>query len=425
MLYFWAKIKMKKNLIIISCYIFLMFLSFAQKKNVNAAWRSLTDYQSTLNDKPNINYLLKAKDHIDQAIQNPETKEDAKTLTYYSQIYFELFKYYQQYPDDAIQPHNYLNTSIETFKLLKEKHPKVAATTEIQNLGISLLNSSNQEAVKLFNDKKYADASKFFEQHSILQNKLFNTIDSSGIFNAFVSAYKANLSNKIEELGQLLMQYNLDNIKVYQLLHAYYQKQNPEKAFEILQKGRRKFPNDANLINLETDYYIQTKQYHKAIDNLEKIILNDSTSAIHSLTLGNLYDNIANQKMANKEYTDSTDYYFQKAINHYLKSYKFKNQLDNENLFTLTYNIGAFYTNYGLFYFNRKMKEFKITDLSQKQKAVEDKRKEYTVLGLSYLKEAENIKPNDKSVITALYKVYALIGDTKNAEEYKNKMLEK
>jgi len=415
---------MKKG-IIISCYIFIGLLSFGQKKNVNAAWRALTDYQSTLNDKPNINYLLKAKEFIDQAIQNPETKDDAKTLTYYSQIYFELYKYYQQYPDNSVQPHSYLNSAIETFKLLKEKHPKVVATTEIQNHGISLLNTTNQEAVKLFNEKKYADACIFFEQHSILQNKLFNTIDSSGLFNAFVSAYKAHLSDKIEELGQSLMQHQLDNIKVYQLLHAYYQKHNPEKAYDIIQKGRKKFPNDVNLLNLETDYYIQTKQYPKAIVNLEEMVKNDSTSAIHALTLGNLYDNIANQKMANKEYTDSTDYYFQKAISHYLRSYRYKNQLNAENLFTLAYNIGAYYTNYGLFYFNRKMKEFKITDLSQKQKAVEDKRKEYTLMGLPYLKEAESIKPNDKSVITALYKVYALIGDTKNAEEYKNKMLVK
>ncbi|GAB4452217.1 MAG: hypothetical protein OHK0036_13560 [Bacteroidia bacterium] len=416
---------MKKWSIYLLLGIFLNFFVMAQKKNVNAAWRALTDYQSTLNDKPNLNYLLKAKESIDLAIQNPETKEDAKALTYYSQIYFELFKYYQNNPDKSIDHYGYLNTAIEAFNTLKEKHPKVAATPEIQNHGIFLLNTSNQEAVKLFNEKKYSDASQLFLHHYQLQKKILNTTDTSGIFNAFVCAYKSN-SEKTQQLANEMIQNSLDNVKMYQLLYNYYiHKKDTTNALQTLQKGRSKFSNDATLLNLETDFYINTKQYNKAINNLEQMIQTDSTNALLLLTLGNLYDNLANFRMAQKNYSDTTNLYFQKAIENYNKSYRFKYKLDKENLFTLTYNIGAYYTNYGLYYYNRKMKEFKITDLSQKQKEVEDKRKEYTQMGLPYLKEAETIKPNDNAVITALYKVYALIGDNKNAEVYKNKMLGK
>jgi len=398
----------------------------AQKKNINAAWRALTDYQSTLNDKPDVNYLNKAKENIDIAIQNPETKEDAKVLTYHSQIYYELFKYYQSHSESGVNPHDYLNTAIQSFYTLKDKHPKVASTPEIQNHGIMLLNASNQEAVKSFNDKKYQDASQFFYQHYILQKKIFNTVDTSGLFNAFVSAYKSNDAHKISAYAQELMEINADNTKLYQLLYNFYQqKKDSSNALQTLQKGRSKFPNDLTLLNLQTDYYISHKQYSAAIDNLHQLIKQDSTNALFLLTLGNLYDNLANQKMAQKNYSDTTENLFKNAIQNYLKSYRLKDKLDNENLFTLNYNIGAYYTNYGLFYYNKKMKEFKITDLSQKQKEVEEKRKEYTQMGLPYLKEAENIKPNDNTVITALYRVYALIGDTKNAELYKNKMLGK
>ncbi|GIV26681.1 MAG: hypothetical protein KatS3mg027_0495 [Bacteroidia bacterium] len=398
----------------------------AQKKNINAAWRALTDYQSTLNDKPNLSYLLKAKENIDLAYQNPETKEDSRTLTYYSQIYFELFKYYQNQPDPSVPHYSYLKNAIESFMLLKEKHPKVAATNEVQTLGINLLNTTNQEAIKLFNDKKYLDASHFFEQHYWLQNKIFNIKDTAGIFNAFLSAYKSNDEEKILKTSRELIQNNIDNIKVYQLMYNFYQhKKDTIAALNILKKGREKYPNDITLLNQETEYYISSKQYLSAIKNLELLLQKDSTNALLLLTLGNIYDNLANQNMAAKNYSDSTDNLFQKAIQNYLKSYSNKSQLDAENLFTLTYNIGAYYTNYGLFYYNKKMKEFKITDLSQKQKGVEDKRKEYTQMGLPYLKEAESLKPNDSSVIAALYKVYALIGDTKNADIYKNKMLGK
>lgn len=398
--------------------------AIAQKKNINAAWRALTDYQSTLNDTPNLSYLLKAKESIDMAIQNPETKEDARALTYHSQIYFELFKYYQNHIDPTIQHHTYLKNAIETYDLLKEKHPKIAATTELQTHGINLLNTSNQAAVQLFNEKKYNDASQFFEQHSLLQKKILNTLDTAGLFNAFLSAYKAHNEERIIKLSNELIQTNLDNVKLFQLMYSFYQHKNDTVAARnILKKGREKYPNDLTLLNQETEYYISSKQYLPAIQNLQLLIQKDTTNALLLLTLGNIYDNLANQNMAAKNYSDSTENLFQKSIQYYMKSYVFKSQLDAENLFTLTYNIGAYYTNYGLFYYNKKMKEFKITDLSQKQKGVEDKRKEYTQMGLPYLKEAETLKPNDASVIAALYKVYALIGDTKNAEVYKNKMI--
>ncbi|MCX7728329.1 MAG: hypothetical protein N2203_02550 [Bacteroidia bacterium] len=399
--------------------------AIAQKKNINAAWRALTDYQSTLNDKPNLQYLIKAKENIDVAIQNPETKEDAKALTYHSQIYFELFKYYQNNPDINTNPYVYLNTAIQSYRTLQDKHPKVAGTPEIQNHAILLLNTSSKEAVQLFNEKKYHEASQLFYDYYDLRKKIFNTADTSYLFNAFVSAYKAE-SEKIKTYAEELKKINGDNPKLYQMLYYYYQnKKDSTHALKTLQEGRNKFFNDHALLNLETDYYITHKQYQHAIKNLEQLIQRDSTNALLLLTLGNIYDNMANQRMNQKNYSDTTDQFFQKTIQSYLQSYRHKDKLDQENLFTLAYNLGAYYTNYGLFYYNKKMKELKITDLSQKQKEVENKRKEYTQMSLPYLKEAESIKPNDNTVITALYRVYALIGDSKNAELYKNKMLGK
>ncbi len=417
---------MKNNYIYVAIVLLNIGPVFAQKKNMNAAWRALTDYQSTLNDKPNLSYLQKAKESIDLAIQNPETKEDSRTLTYYSQIYYELFKYYQNNPDNSVQHYAYLSNAIDAFQILHDKYPKVASTPEIQNYGITLLNTSNQESVKLFNAKKYVDASRVFLYQYHLRKKVLNVTDTSALFNAFICAYKADQKDSIESIGKQLIQKNLDNVKVYQLLYNFYHhNKDSVSALKILKNGRKKFSDDVTLLNLETDYYISSKKYRQAISNLDKLIQQDTTNALLLLTLGNIYDNLANQQMAQKSYSDSTRYFFENAIINYLKSYRHKSKLDNENLFTLTYNIGAYYTNYGLFYYNKKMREFKITDLSQKQKEVEDKRKEYTQMGLPYLKEAESIKPNDNSVITALYRVYALIGDSKNAEIYKNKMLGK
>ena len=58
---------------------FLLFIaqfSFAQKGKVQSAWRALTDFEATVADgKPDLNFLNKAKEAIDIALQNEDTKD--------------------------------------------------------------------------------------------------------------------------------------------------------------------------------------------------------------------------------------------------------------------------------------------------------------------------------------------------------------
>ena len=51
--------------------VFVAGNTFAQKGKVQTAWRSLTDYETTVAEgKPDLNYLNKAKEAIDMALQN-------------------------------------------------------------------------------------------------------------------------------------------------------------------------------------------------------------------------------------------------------------------------------------------------------------------------------------------------------------------
>ena len=77
--------------------LFFLFLSssiLAQKSKVQAAWRGLSDYEETLKDgKPNISYLNKAKEAIDLALQNEETKKLSRTHAYKMRISYATFQY--------------------------------------------------------------------------------------------------------------------------------------------------------------------------------------------------------------------------------------------------------------------------------------------------------------------------------------------
>ena len=44
----------------------LPFAVFSQKNKVQGAWRSLSDYESTLKESPDVSYLLKAKEDEDK-----------------------------------------------------------------------------------------------------------------------------------------------------------------------------------------------------------------------------------------------------------------------------------------------------------------------------------------------------------------------
>ncbi len=69
----------------------LPFSVFSQKGKVQGAWRALSDYESTLKDNPDVSYLLKAKESIDLATANEETKNQVKTYAYRFRIYINLF----------------------------------------------------------------------------------------------------------------------------------------------------------------------------------------------------------------------------------------------------------------------------------------------------------------------------------------------
>lgn len=83
---------MFKRTIAFSLLLLLCNVGVAQKSKINAAWRGLTDYQATLKEKPEPSYLFKAKEAIDAAAANEETKNNPKLHIYKTQIYYELFK---------------------------------------------------------------------------------------------------------------------------------------------------------------------------------------------------------------------------------------------------------------------------------------------------------------------------------------------
>ena len=72
----------------------LPFIGISQKSKVQTAWRSLNDYEATVKDgKPELLYLTKAKEAIDIALANEETKNHGKTHAYKARISYAQYQY--------------------------------------------------------------------------------------------------------------------------------------------------------------------------------------------------------------------------------------------------------------------------------------------------------------------------------------------
>src|SRR3954468_24666156 len=150
---------MIKRLIIISAITCVSFGTFAQKSKINAAWRSFTDYQSTQKEKPEFSYLTKAKESIDAAAANEETKNNPKMHEYRTKIYYEIFKFNLNDAETAqtsVSDKNarkeaaYANVSTKEFmeaakslEYIQKNVKDQSVLQEVTNVGLQMLSDLN------------------------------------------------------------------------------------------------------------------------------------------------------------------------------------------------------------------------------------------------------------------------------------------
>lgn len=432
----------------------LPVFGIAQKNKVQTAWRALSDYESTLADgKPDMVYLTKAKEAIDLALTNEETKNQGKTHAYNCRINYALYqaalrdeekKLEASVPDkNERKGMAYGNTDLKYFEVASQEIEKVNEldpkfmTTVMDGLkgnanlsadDLKFMNAIGQiklEAGYIANGKykvkKFDEASDYFYKLAFINTMINKKPDTSSFYNACVAAAKSKNEIKIIDYNKKMIDskiatsYNYEN-----MYNAYLGKRDTVKAMDFLKKGREKFPNDASLMNKETDYYLAKGKSEEALANLKASLDKDPNNAVLHLVTGNIYDNMANpkDKATGKDQPKPAkfDEYFANAEMHYKKAIELK-PANIEYYFSSAYNLGAMYNNYGGYLYNTAMNDATIAKLAAKQKEIEAKSNEYYKKAIPYLEQALSIKGDDKACMSALRKLYLLTGDSKKAEE--------
>lgn len=370
--------------------------SFAQMKDVNTAQRIAKG------DNPNFG---EARTLIKGALENPETKDAAKTWFVAGQIenlQFDAERNKQMIGQQANEPVMYealgsiLPYFLKAYELdqLPNEKGKVKPkfTKDIKGiLSANHLSYINGGAY-YFEKQDYKKAYQFFDQYvqiadlPIFAGEKVAERDSNYQQFTFYAGVAASLSgdrqNAIKYL-EAAKELGYKPNEVYQLLaDEYKQAQDTVSFAKILEEGVTKFPNDnfylLNLINI----YINSDKNEEAITFLDKAIAQEPSAQLYDVK-GKVYE------MGLKNY-DKAEECFMKAL-----------EIDPNYLESMG-NIARLYYNEGV---NKLNDANALTDANEYQVA-KDKALALFKKALPYFEKVHKENPDDREALTGLRGIY-------------------
>jgi hypothetical protein len=202
---------------------------------------------------------------------------------------------------------------------------------------------------------------------------------------------------------------------VYTALYDLKLASDPAAALKALEDGRKKYPNDNQLLFVEINHYLKAGKLEVLIDKLKEGIRKEPTNASIVFTLGNVYDQLS------KKETDEakSKAYEAEALTYYNKTL----EMDSKNVDAI-YSIGANFYNKAAEL--TKQLQALGSDMSKAgMKKYDEKEKEVLAAfdkALPYFQRAESINPNDQNTLIALKEIFARKNDLKTSGEFKKRL---
>lgn len=277
---------MKKVLLALTA-LMVMTNADAQKKNIQSASNSLRNKE-----------YKEAMDLIEQAIQDPTTKDDPKAWLTRAQIYASMDQ------DPGYADKGYYKQALESYMKVVELKPTYETEQVNQGLLFGAFKSYNNSVVA-YNKKQWDDAfnsAKITADVYSLQdgkrfanNKGFDTVAASAMV---IEAYSAFYGEQIEKALPVLEKLKDNpiegNANVYLIIMDAYRKLGKQdKELAIIEEAKKRFPNNPNIRNEELNYYLRTNQQDKLMQKLEAAVAEEPGNAMYQYNLANAYTNMA------------------------------------------------------------------------------------------------------------------------------------
>ena len=385
--------------------------AFAQNNNRTSAIMTFNDgqkYMQAGDDAKALSTFKKAATYIDKAAAHEKTKGDAKTLYYMGDIYMAISGLEAKAGNNegamlangkAVEGYQRCMEA-KSSKSHGEFAPKV--TQKLAFMG----NMSLNQGVAFFNEKNYDGAIGMFKS-AVEVSAVLGVEDSLARYNWGLAAERSENWDVAIEQYEKCAETGYKGAQMYNFL-AYVHSQKGDNAGQLaaVQAGRAKYPDDANLIISELNFYLRDGKFAEAEKNLLLAIEKDPTNKVLHFSLGSVYDNL---RGGEEEPVKKNDLFI-KAEGAYLKALN----IDAE-YFDANYNLGALYYNQGVEANNALDPEMKI-DAYKKAKAAIDA---IFAQSVPYLEKARVLKPDDQNTLASLQQVYARTGQNDKYNEVK------
>ncbi len=382
-------------------------------------------YQDEVN---NASKLIEAMELLDIATADAEQAAKSKTWLVKSKLFKALIG--SQVKANLLNPEagfskpaaalGFLDgvlKAIETAKKGSEKSSALKMILEgfpdLNNFSFALFKAGDyQSAYKTFDAMiKLLDVVKSNNGKMPIQNK-------EDIYNLKYMAGLSAMQNKDFDATEAyiapLMDSDYDEPNVFNILYQVYADKDKEKAAMVLEKGRKKYPDNASLLFSEINFYLAQGKMDILVDKLEAAKEKEPNNTSIYLTLGQVYENLY-QKALEANNSEDADKYFDLAKAEYDNASKI-----DKNYASAYYSIGALYYNKAV-EVTKKMNDLPLS--AQKEyDALETKSNELFAMALPYFKNAEAVDPNDQNTLIALKEIFARQNDFDMSNEMKRRL---
>ena len=222
--------------------------------------------------------------HVDKALAHEKTKDLAEPWLYKA-LYSSAIAYV-----DTLNLDN-------SVKYQKDAEEAIAKTTALdtkgdfkEDLAIAKVNVRNAmvgRGLRAYNDKDYNTSYNYFLE--VLKR---NPQDTSMYMNAGVIAKLAGKYQESVQNFKKLVSFNVPEAKNYYLEMINItldQLKDTTSALGLLNDANAKFPEDPQLIGIETDIYITKGDIAKSQASLQKLIAKDPNKSVYHYLMGETY----------------------------------------------------------------------------------------------------------------------------------------
>lgn len=410
---------MKNSLITLLVVLFFIGSAQAQEdglKLAKSAGRALTTYN--MDPANSAGKLDEAVDKINQAIEKPEALALASTWITRGDIYNTRLQ--RDMNRRMIDPKATLagdNDALVAFEAFKkgfemtdkkfEKKDALKGITQVQGalINIGAMKYDAGDFSKAFDSWNAALAS-----HKMLNdNGEASLLDADGqleeqTYYTAVCGMMAKRNQEAAAIYEGMIKTGTNRAAVYAGLYTVKNELNDKTgAKAVLAEGRKRFPEDPELLFAEINLYLTEGKLDELTDRLKQAIAQEPTNVSLYVTLGSVYDNLYQRALNDKKDAEANTN-FEEAKKYYDEAVR----VDSKSMDayyamgTLYYNKAALLTQE----MNAMAEDFTPAGI----KKYDAKKKEILDLfeqALPYFQKAEALDPNDVNTLIALKEIYA------------------